>query len=140
MTPTPMPSIDLLGRRALIVCTNHAVLDIGKPTGVFASEMTVPYYVFLDAGMDVDVASPAGGAIPVDPLSLKPVLRTADDDRFLADDELRAKVTDSLAVGDLDMADYDIVFLAGGWGAAFDFGTSDDLAASDHRGQRAAAR
>ncbi len=26
------------------------------------------------------------------------------------------------------MADYDIVFLAGGWGAAFDFGFSDDLA------------
>ena len=27
------------------------------------------------------------------------------------------------------MADYDIVFLAGGWGAAFDFGFSDELAA-----------
>jgi putative intracellular protease/amidase len=90
--------------------------------------MTAPYYVFLDAGMDVDVASPLGGAIPVDPLSLKPVLRSAYDDRFLADDELRDKVSDSKAVGDLDMADYDIVYLAGGWGAAFDFGFSEDLA------------
>ena len=26
------------------------------------------------------------------------------------------------------MADYDLVYLAGGWGAAFDFGTSDALA------------
>ncbi len=119
---------DLQGRRALVIATNHGVLDIGKPTGVFASEMTAPYYVFQDAGMDVDVASPRGGAIPVDPQSLKPVLRSEHDDRFLADDEFRAKVTDSLAVGDLDMADYDIVFLAGGWGAAFDFGFSDDLA------------
>ncbi len=118
----------LLGGRALIVCTNHGVLDIGKPTGVFASEMTVPYYVFLDAGMEVDVASPAGGSIPVDPLSLKPILRSDDDDRFLADEVLRAKVTDSVAIGQLDMADYDIVFLAGGWGAAFDFGVSEDLA------------
>ena len=41
------------------------------PTGVFASEMTVPYYAFLDAGMDVDLASPKGGLIPVDPMSLK---------------------------------------------------------------------
>ena len=80
--------------------TNHGTLDIGKPTGVFASELTVPYYAFLDAGMDVDVASPLGGVIPVDPLSLKPVVRTEADDRFLADDDLRAKVTDSLAVGD----------------------------------------
>jgi putative intracellular protease/amidase len=120
---------DLRGRRALVVCTNHATLDIGKATGVYASEMTVPYYAFADAGMAVDVASPLGGTIPVDPQSLNPVLRSDADDRFLADDVLRAKVSDSLAIGGLDMDDYDLVYLAGGWGAAFDFGTSDTLAA-----------
>jgi putative intracellular protease/amidase len=119
---------DLFGRRALVIATNHGTLDIGKPTGVFASEMTVPYYAFFDAGMDVDVASPLGGVIPVDPQSLKPILRAPDDDRFLADDVLRGKVTNSLAIADLDMANYDIVYLAGGWGAAFDLGFSDALA------------
>ena len=121
--------LDLSGRRALVIATNSAVLDVGKPTGVFASEMTVPYYAFLDAGMDVDVASPEGGVIPVDPQSLKPVLRTEADDRFLTDDRFREQVTESLPVGKLDMADYDIVYLAGGWGAAFDFGFSEELAA-----------
>lgn len=121
-------TFDLSGRRALVVATNRAVLDVGKPTGVFASEMTVPYYAFADAGMDVDVASPLGGVVPVDPLSLKPVLRCADDDRFLADDTFRDQVTNSLAIADLDMDRYDMVFLAGGWGAAFDFGFSDALA------------
>ncbi len=124
----PDPSLDLSDRRALVVCTNSAVLDIGKPTGVFASEMTVPYYAFSDAGMQVDIASPEGGVIPVDPQSINPVIRTSEDDRFLADDELRGKVSDSLAIGDLDMDDYDIVYLAGGWGAAFDFGFSKQLA------------
>lgn len=119
---------DLSGRRALIVCTNHGVLDVGKPTGVFSSEMTVPYYAFLDAGMTVDVASPLGGTIPVDPMSLKPVVRAAEDDRFLADDTFRGKITHSLPIGQLDMSNYDIVFLAGGWGAAFDFGFSETLA------------
>ena len=57
-------AFDLAGHRALVVATNHGVLDVGKPTGVFASELTVPYYLFLDAGMDVDVASPAGGIDP----------------------------------------------------------------------------
>ncbi|MDW3214579.1 MAG: sulfatase-like hydrolase/transferase [Ilumatobacteraceae bacterium] len=118
----------LPGRRALIVATNHGTLDIGKPTGVFASEMTVPYYAFLDAGMDVDVASPLGGVVPVDPMSLKPVIRTAEDDRFLADDEFRRKVTESPSIADVDITEYDIVFLAGGWGAAFDFGFSQPLA------------
>jgi len=119
--------VELPGRRALVIATNHGTLDVGKPTGVFASELTVPYYAFLDAGMDVDVASPNGGVIPVEPQSLKPVLRTEACDRFLADDDLKEKVSDSLAVGTLDMADYDIVFLAGGWGAAFDLGVSEDL-------------
>ncbi|MGI8938905.1 MAG: type 1 glutamine amidotransferase domain-containing protein [Iamia sp.] len=86
------------------------------------------YYLFSDAGMSVDIASPAGGLVPVDPLSIKPVIRSAEDDRFLADDELKDKVNQSWAVGDLDVADYDIVFLAGGWGAAFDFGDSQVLA------------
>jgi putative intracellular protease/amidase len=120
-------TFDLAGKRALIVATNTAVMEIGKPTGVFASEMTVPYYAFLDAGMAVDVASPLGGVVPVDPQSLKPVIRCADDDRFLADDDFKAKVTTSLAIADLEMDDYDIVFLAGGWGAAFDFGFSEAL-------------
>ena len=116
---------DLSGRRALIVATNHGVLDIGKPTGVFASEMTVPYYAFVDAGMSVDVASPKGGIIPVDPQSLRAPLRTEACDRFLADDVFKGKVQESLAVG--EVGHYDIIFLAGGWGAAFDLGFSEDL-------------
>lgn len=120
-------TFDLAGKRALVVATNVAWLDIAKPTGVFASEMTVPYYAFLDAGMQVDVASPTGGMVAVDPKSLKPVIRTADDDRFMADDEFKGKVASSLAIADVDMSDYDIVFLAGGWGAAFDFGFSESL-------------
>src|SRR4026207_408466 len=63
-------ALDMRGTRALCIATNHGVLDIGVATGVFASELTVPYYVFLDAGMEVDVASPQGGLVPVDPLSM----------------------------------------------------------------------
>jgi len=122
--------LDLAGRRALCIATNHGVLDLGVPTGVFASELTVPYYAFRDAGMRVDVASPKGGVVPVEPLSVKPALRTRDDDRMLADDELRAKLTGSLAVPALDLAAYDLVFLAGGWGAAFDLGQSEELGAA----------
>jgi len=130
-------SLDLTGRKALCVATNHGVLDVGVPTGVFGSELTVPYYAFLDAGMRVDVASPKGGLVPVEPLSMKQALRTADDDRMLADEEFRAKLTDSLAVSDLAFDTYDIVFLAGGWGAAFDLGQSE--AVGEGMGRAAAA-
>ena len=113
------------GLRALIVCTNHAWLDVGKPTGLFASEMTVPYYLFSDAGIEVDLASPKGGEIAVDPMSLRAVPRSEHDDRFLADTELRSKVRNSICVSDIEVDDYDVIFFSGGWGAAFDLGFSD---------------
>ena len=116
--------LDLTGRRALCIATNHAVLDLGVPTGVFASELTVPYYGFLDAGMEVDVASVRGGIVPVDPLSMKEALRTPEDDRLVADAELRRRLVDSRAIAELDFAAYDLVYFAGGWGAAFDLGQS----------------
>lgn len=120
---------DLRGRSALCIATNHGVLDVGVPTGVFGSELTVPYYLFRDAGMRVDVASPRGGIIPVEPLSVKEELRTPADDRMLADDVFREQLTNSLAIPTVDFASYDIVYLAGGWGAAFDLGQSDALGA-----------
>jgi len=113
------------GLKALIVCTNHAWLDVGKPTGLFASEMTVPYYLFSDAGIEVDLASPKGGEIAVDPISLRPIPRSEHDDRFLADTELKTKVRNSINISDIDVDDYDVIFFAGGWGAAFDLGFSD---------------
>lgn len=120
-------AIDMSGTKALCIATNHGVLDIGVATGVFASELTVPYYVFLDAGMQVDVASPRGGIIPVDPLSMKGELRTPEDDRLLGDREFRDKLMNSLSIANVDFASYDVIYFAGGWGAAFDLAQSDLL-------------
>ena len=120
-------TLDMRGTRALCIATNHAVLDIGVATGVFASELTVPYYCFRDAGMQVDVASPLGGIIPIDPLSMKEPIRTPDDDRLLDDPVFRGQLMLSLRIADLDFTSYDIIFFAGGWGAAFDLGQSEEL-------------
>lgn len=122
------PRRNLAGRRALVIATSHDTLgDTGKKTGVFASEMTAPYYTFLDAGMTVDVASIRGGKIPVEPMSVKWPLRSAHDSRFLKDPDLKRKTDASPAVNAIDGAQYDAVFLAGGWGAAFDFEQSPEL-------------
>ena len=126
-------TLDMRGTRALCIATNHAVLDIGVPTGVFASELTVPYYAFLDHGMTVDLASPLGGTIPVDPLSLKELIRTPDDDRLLDDAEFREKLGHSLEIASLDFTSYDIVYFAGGWGAAFDLGQSESARTEGER-------
>ena len=123
---------DLKDKKALIITTSHGVLNAvgettGNPTGVFGSEMTVPYYEFLDAGMEVDVASIKGGEIPIDPQSFYFFLRTEADNRYLKDKDFQAKVKNSLKVDEVDFTDYDAIWMAGGWGAAYDLGQSEVL-------------
>lgn len=135
-----VPPLDLRGRRALIVATSHATLDpTDQPTGVWASEFTAPYYAFVDAGMEVDFASIAGGPIPIDPASLRWPLASPPDRRFLDDPQLDSRVRRSFEIELVDIDDYDIVFLAGGWGAAYDFAQSSVLGAQMSRAHAAGA-
>ena len=78
--------------------------------------------------MDVDVASIKGGEIPVDPSSFGYTSITDLDKRFQNDAVFQAKVKNSIRIDDIDFAEYDVVFLAGGWGAAYDLEQSDVLA------------
>lgn len=118
----------LPGARALIITTSHATLGAGgRATGVFGSEMTAPYYEFLDAGMHVDVASIQGGVIPIEPDSFRWFLAAPSDKRYLQDATFQAKVKASNKIDAIDFSQYNVIFLAGGWGAAYDLGTSTVL-------------
>ncbi len=119
---------NLPGKKALVIGTNHEDLgDTGMKTGVALSELSVPYYQFLDANMHVDLASPLGGNIPIDPQTINWPIPTPDDKRFLKDETAMRKLKNSLNIADLDFKDYDIVFMAGGWGASYDLGYSEVL-------------
>ena len=125
--------VKLPGMRALVITTSHSTLAApgeteGPATGVFASEMTHPYYTFLDGGMSVDVASIAGGEIPIDPQSFYYFIRSPEDERYLDDPIAQAKVKNSIPISDVDIEQYDIVFISGGWGAAYDLAQSPVLA------------
>jgi putative intracellular protease/amidase len=122
------PKVQFLGGKALIITTSHDRLgEKGSKTGVFGSEMTAPYYEFKDGGMRVDLASIKGGPIPIDPMSFKWFLKAKSDGRYLKDSEFQKKVNQSLRIDDLDFTGYDIIYLAGGWGAAYDLGFSEVL-------------
>ena len=126
------PTVELPRKRALIITTSHGVLarvgeTEGDPTGVAASEMTHPYYTFLDGGMDVDLASIKGGQIPIDPMTINRVVKTAEDERFLNDSIAMSKAKYSIPIADVDITAYDIVFISGGWGASYDLAQSPVL-------------
>ena len=77
--------------------------------------------------MEVDIASPLGGLVPIDPQSYRPVIRTQYDDRALKDGYLQKNLSESLAMEDVDIDSYDVIYFAGGWGAAFDLGFSETI-------------
>ena len=71
-----------------------------------------PYYLFKDAGMDVVLASPDGGDLPLpraaDQLRLAPLLRRMHDDA-----ELRDALGDTLSMGEVVADDFDGAFCLG---------------------------
>lgn len=118
-------------RNILIVCTSHSRMgDTGKATGLWAEELTTPYYTFLAAGAEVQIASIAGGIIPVDPNSCKARgENTVTVERYLQDADLQQRLANSTAVQALNWADYDAIFLPGGHGTMWDLPQSPALAA-----------
>ena len=117
--------------KALIIATNQAKLKPrDQATGVASSEITHPYYDFVTAGLIVDVASIQGGLIPVDPqtIQFQCCRRRCTCQRSLTDPVFQNKLRNSLCINSIDVNDYDIIYFSGGWGAAYDFAQSKELA------------
>lgn len=116
--------------KALFVLSSHSTLGAtGRKTGWFLEEAATPYVILTDSGFDVDLASTAGGAAPVDPGSLPEDGKAHGFvKRFLDDPAAQAKVAATLPIADADEHAYDLVFLPGGHGAMWDFPVNEPLA------------
>ena len=60
-------------------------------TGLWIEELAAPYYRFKGAEFDVTIASPAGGAIPIDKNSLGDGFFTDDAKKFMVSTVYAAK-------------------------------------------------
>ena len=107
--------------RILIVLTSHSALGTtGLKTGFWVEEFTAPYYVLLDAGAVITIASPLGGQPPVDPKSELKEAQTNTTKRFYADLNAVDKVANTKKLSDIKIDDYDAVFYPGGHGPLWD--------------------
>ncbi|WP_031429029.1 type 1 glutamine amidotransferase domain-containing protein [Flavimarina sp. Hel_I_48] len=107
--------------KILFVLTSHDQLgDTGKKTGFWIEEFAAPYYTLLDKGAEITVATPQGGAAPVDPMSDSEDNSTEDTKRYKKDEEAQQKIKHTLVLGDLIADDYDAVFYPGGHGPLWD--------------------
>lgn len=113
--------------KVLMVLTSHDQLgNTGKKTGFWLEEFTAPYYVFTDAGVQVTLASPAGGQPPLDPKSDEPDSQTALTARFKQDPAAQKALGNTVQLSHVDPADFDAVFYPGGHGPLWDLAESRD--------------
>jgi putative intracellular protease/amidase len=108
-------------QQILMVLTSHSELgNTGEKTGFWVEEFAAPYYVFLDAGADITLASPEGGQPPIDPKSELPDFHTDSTRRFNDDKATQAKLAKTLKLSDINASDYAAVFYPGGHGPLWD--------------------
>ena len=105
----------------LFVLTSHDQLgDTGKKTGFWVEEFANPYYTLLDKGANITIATPKGGAAPIDPSSDSPDAATSDTDRFNKDAETKERIANTKVLATINADDFDAVFYPGGHGPLWD--------------------
>ena len=114
-------------KHVLMVLTSHDELgDTGEKTGFWVEEFASPYYAFIEAGIQVSLASPAGGQPPIDPKSEAEDFQTASTKRYDADSEVQALMANTAVLASVKAEDYDAVFYPGGHGPLWDLTDNTD--------------
>lgn len=109
----------------LMVLTSHDRLaDTGKKTGFWLEEFAAPYYTFLDADVNITIASPAGGQPPLDPNSDTPDAQTEFTTRFKNDSDAQQRLANTTKLAEVKAEDFDAVFYPGGHGPLWDLAVS----------------
>ena len=113
--------------KVLLILTSHDKLgDTGKKTGFWLEEFAAPYYVLLDAGAEITLASPKGGKPPTDPQSDVPDAHTGATERFKMDDPAQRILNDTVPLAQISPEAFDAVFFAGGHGPLWDLTENAD--------------
>lgn len=114
------------GKVLLIVSNPSVSKQTGWPIGVWASEVTHPYWEFSEAGYTADIASPEGGEVKFDSFS-----DPEDESKYAAFDLISlgfkkdpAKMSllkNTLKLYDLNLDHYKAIFVCGGQGPMYTF-------------------
>lgn len=115
--------------KLLAVVTNQATYgdDHTHATGLWLSELVHFHDGATEAGWQVDLVSPRGGAVPLDPRSLSIAGKDKQTRRFHQDPARMALLEDTPAAAAVDAADYAGIFYTGGHGVMWDFPDDADL-------------
>ncbi|KAF2095362.1 putative chaperone protein HSP31 [Rhizodiscina lignyota] len=110
--------------KVLFVLTSHDKIDaIDKPTGWYLPEFAHPYGK-LAPHAEIVVASPAGGAAPLDPGSVDYAKNDEESQKFLQEKRSLWEKTEKLESFKGRAAEFDAIFFVGGHGPMYDLAVS----------------
>jgi putative intracellular protease/amidase len=118
-------------KRILYIVSNPASLK-GFPVGFFAEELTRPFFDFIQAGHQVDLASPKGGKVEFDGFS------DPENDYTIYPNDLvtigfshhknfGSMMENTKSIDEVNVEDYDAVCVAGGGGPLVTFKDDTNL-------------
>jgi putative intracellular protease/amidase len=114
-------------KKILIPVTNHATLGAtDEANGTYSPELTHAVHVFLEAGIEYDIASIKGGEVPLYGTD------TEGDEvnsKIFSNADFQNRITHSIPVSDINADDYDAVFYPGGFGLLSDLAENEAFAA-----------
>ncbi len=106
----------------LFAVTSADTLAPGHPTGLWLEEFAVPYTALAEVGVAITVASPKGGAAPIDP-------KTAPDDKAREKwGPAIVALSNTGLLAAMSEADFDALYIPGGHGPMVDLRHDRDVA------------
>lgn len=112
-------------KRVIMVLTSHDNMGLsGKKTGNWFDEVATPYYTFKERGLEVVLASPKGGAAPIDPFSYDEAFTTDNTRRFENDPAAQRDLANTLKLSEVNYNDFDGAFFPGGYGQLWDLASN----------------
>lgn len=115
-------------KRILNVVTNVGHYDDpSHKTGLWLSELSHAWQVFDDHGFEQTLVSPEGGAVPLEPRSLKFPNYDKSAKAWRSNPARMALLDSTASPEQVDSADYDAIFFTGGHAVMYDFPGSEGL-------------
>jgi putative intracellular protease/amidase len=119
---------DIKGKILVIVTNAGEYEKVGMRTGLWLGELTHFWDFAEEAGFSMDIASPSGGRIPLDPESLvHEVLSELGTEKRYRDRRYMDLLENTKKIANINVEDYDAIYLTGGHGTMFDFRQSKAL-------------
>ena len=110
-----------MSKKVLFIITSVNQFEDGTPTGLWLEEASEPYNILTAANINVDIATINGGEVPLDPNSTQ----NGELNKYKAFVE---QTKSASSIEDIDVSQYDAVYLPGGHGTVFDFAHNQKLA------------